>query len=72
MCMIHKHTTVSKAYGMCYKQNIDFFVCIGLVPSKWWFYFKMWGIYTIKEYVEQQTWKYGHNDYSQGTAPPIA
>lgn len=54
ICMIYKHTTVRKAYGMCYKQNVDFFACIGLEASKWWFYFNMWGIYTIKEYVEQQ------------------
>ena len=38
---------------MCYKWNIKFFVCIGLVPSKWWFYFKMWGTYSIEMYVEK-------------------
>lgn len=52
MCMIHKHPTVKKAYGMCYKWNIEFFVRIGLIPSKWWFYYKMWGTYTIEKYVE--------------------
>ena len=29
-----------------------FFVRIGLIPSKWWFYYKMWGTYTIEKYVE--------------------
>ena len=52
MCMIHKHPTVRKAYGMCYKWNIEFFARIGLVPSRWWFYYKMWGTYTIEKYVE--------------------
>ena len=51
MCMMHKHPTVRKAYGMCYKWNLEFFARIGLVPSKWWFYFKMWGTYTIDNYV---------------------
>ena len=54
MCMIHKHPTVRKAYGMCYKWSIEFFARIGLVPSRWWFYFKMWGTYTIETYVEKQ------------------
>ena len=54
MCMIHKHPTVRKAYGMCYKWSIEFFARIGLVPSRWWFYFKMWGTYTIEMYVETQ------------------
>ena len=52
MCMIHKHPTVRKSYGMHYKWNIKFFVCIGLIPSKWWFYYKMWKTYTIEKYVE--------------------
>ena len=52
VCMIHKHPTVRKSYGMRYKWNIEFFARIGLVPSKWWFYFKMWGTYTIEKYVE--------------------
>lgn len=37
---------------MRYKWNIEFFARIGLVPSKWWFYYKMWGTYTIDKYVE--------------------
>ena len=55
MCMMHKHPTVRKAYGMCYKWNLEFFARIGLVPSKWWFYFKMWGTYTIDNYVVYHT-----------------
>lgn len=39
---------------MCYKWNIEFFARIGLVPSRWWFYFKMWGTYTVEMYVEKQ------------------
>lgn len=39
---------------MCYKWSIEFFARIGLVPSRWWFYFKMWGTYTIEMYVEKQ------------------
>lgn len=52
VCMIHKHPSVRRAFGMCYKWNIKFFARIGLVPSKWWFYYKMWGTYTIEKYVE--------------------
>lgn len=52
VCMIHKPPTVRKSYGMRYKWNIEFFARIGLVPSKWWFYYKMWGTYTIEKYVE--------------------
>lgn len=52
MCVIHKHPTVRKSYGMHYKWNIKFFVCVGLIPSKWWFYYKMWKTYTIEKYVE--------------------
>ena len=52
MCMIHKHPSVRKSYGMHYKWNIKFFVCVGLIPSKWWFYYKMWKTYTIEKYVE--------------------
>lgn len=55
MCMMHKHPTVRKAYGMCYKWNLEFFARIGLVPSKWWFYFKIWGTYTIDNYVVYHT-----------------
>lgn len=43
VCMIHKHPTVRKSYGMRYKWNIEFFARIGLIPSKWCFYYKMWG-----------------------------
>lgn len=52
VCMIHKHPSVRRAFGMCYKWNIEFFARIGLIPSKWWFYYKMWGTYTIEKYVE--------------------
>ena len=42
---------------MCYKWNIEFFVRIGLIPSKWWFYYKMWGTYTIEKYVEYHMYR---------------
>ena len=57
MCMLHKHPTVRKAYGKCCKWNIKFFTCIGLIPSEWWFYFKMTGTYSIEEYVVSHTQK---------------
>lgn len=67
MCMLHKHPTVRKAYGMCYKWNLEFFARIGLIPSKWWFYFKMWGTYTMDKYVEyhMQRNKASMNKYIQ-------
>ena len=49
---VFKALKVFEVYGMCYKWNIEFFVRIGLIPSKWWFYYKMWGTYTIEKYVE--------------------
>lgn len=33
-------------------KNIEFFACIGLVPSKWCFYYKMLSTYNIEKYVE--------------------
>lgn len=56
MCMIHKHPSVSKAYAMTTKWNIEFFCKIGLIPSNWYYYNKMYD-YKIELYVEIQTKK---------------
>lgn len=53
MCMIHKHPTVRKAWGMCFKWNIQFFVKIGLVPAKWLYFNKVYN-YSIESYVEKE------------------
>lgn len=34
ICMIHKHATIRRTHGMCYKWNTKFFECIGLISSK--------------------------------------
>ncbi|MBP1919964.1 hypothetical protein J2Z34_002462, partial [Youngiibacter multivorans] len=56
MCMIHTHPSVRKAYAMTTKWNIEFFCKIGLVPSSWYYYNKIYG-YKIEQYVERQTKK---------------
>ena len=65
VCMIHKHPSVRKAFGMCYKWNIKFFACIGLIPSEWWFYYKMTGTYSIEEYVVSRTQKNKNDMYKR-------
>ena len=54
--MIHDHPTQRKAYQMTHKWGIEFFCKIGLIPSNWLYYNKMYG-YTIEQYVERQTAK---------------
>jgi hypothetical protein len=51
--MIHKHPSVRKAYAMTTKWNIEFFCKIGLIPSNWYYYNKMYD-YKIELYVERQ------------------
>lgn len=53
MCMIHKHPSVRKAYAMTTKWNIEFFCKIGLIPSNWYYYNKVYD-YKIELYVERQ------------------
>lgn len=56
ICMIHKHPSFKKAWSMCFKWNIEFFVKIGLVPSKWLYFNRMYG-YTLENYVENEQLK---------------
>lgn len=58
MCMLHKHPTIRKAMGMRYKWNVEFFVKIGLIPSAWIYYNKMWKTYTLEHYLERITKKH--------------
>lgn len=57
MCMIHKHPSIRKAMGMKIKWNIEFYVRIGLIPSKWLFLNKVWNGYTKDQYIEWETRK---------------
>ena len=36
------------------KWNIEFFVKIGLVPSKWLFYNKLWNNYSLENYLDRE------------------
>ena len=36
------------------KWNIEFFVKIGLVPSKWLFYNKLWKNYSLEDYLDRE------------------
>lgn len=56
VAMMHKHPTQRKAYQMTHKWGIAFFCKIGLIPSNWLYYNKIYG-YTIEQYVECQTRK---------------
>lgn len=53
MCMIHKHPTIRKAFGMTHKWNIEWFSKVGLKPANWYYYHIMNG-YTLEQYVEKQ------------------
>jgi group II intron reverse transcriptase/maturase len=56
VAMIHKHPTQRKGWGRTVCWGIEFFCKIGLIPSNWLYYNKMYG-YTIEKYVERQTSK---------------
>lgn len=43
---------------MRYKWNVEFFVKIGLIPSAWIYYNKMWKTYTLEHYLERITKKH--------------
>ena len=53
MCMLHKHPTIRKAFGMTHKWNIEWFSKVGLKPANWYYYHIMNG-YTLEQYVEKQ------------------
>lgn len=56
VAMIHHHPTQRKGWAMTTKWNIEYFCRIGLVPSNWLYYSKMFG-YTLDQYIERQTRK---------------
>lgn len=54
VAMIHKNPNQRKGLLMRQRWNNEYFVKIGLVPSNWWFFHKMWG-YDIGKYIENLT-----------------
>lgn len=56
ICMQHKHPNMKRAWKMCTKWNIEYFCKIGLIPSNWLYYNKLYG-YSIEQYIEKQTTK---------------
>lgn len=53
MCMLHRHPTIRKSFGMKIKWNIEFFAKIGLIPANWYYFNHMYN-YSIEMYVERQ------------------
>lgn len=56
VAMIHKNPCQRKGWLMTRKWNNEYFVKIGLIPSNWLYYNKMWG-YPIEKYLEKLTSK---------------
>lgn len=56
VAMIHKGPNQRKGWLMTRKWNNEYFVRIGLIPSHWLYYNKMWG-YRIEQYLENLTSK---------------
>lgn len=56
VAMIHKNPCQRKGWLMTNKWNNEYFVKIGLVPSHWLYFNKMWG-YSIEKYLEKITAK---------------
>lgn len=56
VCMQHRHPNMRKGWLMGDKWNVEYFCRIGLIPSNWLYYNKMYG-YTIEQYIEKQTKK---------------
>lgn len=56
VCMQHRHPNIKKGWLMGDKWNVEYFRKIGLIPSNWLYYNKMYR-YTIEQYVEKQTKK---------------
>lgn len=56
VAMIHHHPTQRKGWAMTTKWNIEYFCRIGLIPSNWLYYSKLFG-YTLEQYIERQTKK---------------
>lgn len=56
VAMMHKNPCQRKGWLMTKKWNNEYFVRIGLVPSHWLYYNKMWG-YSIEKYLGKITAK---------------
>jgi RNA-directed DNA polymerase len=56
VAMIHKGPSQRKGHLMMRKWNNEYFVRIGLIPSHWLYYNKMWG-YSLEQYLEKLTSK---------------
>jgi len=56
LCMQHRRPNIVKAWQYSTKWNVEYFCKIGLIPSNWLYYNKMYN-YTIEQYVEKQTSK---------------
>lgn len=56
VCMQHWHPNMKKGWLMGDRWNVEYFCKIGLIPSNWLYYNKMY-VYTIEQYVEKQTEK---------------
>jgi RNA-directed DNA polymerase len=56
VAMIHKNPCQRKGWLMTRKWNNEYFVKIGLIPSNWLYFNKMWG-YNIEIYLEKITSK---------------
>ena len=54
VAMVHKNPNQRKGLLMRQRWNNEYFVKIGLVPSNWWFFHKMWG-YDIGKYIDNLT-----------------
>ncbi len=54
IAMIHKNPTQRKGYLMTSKWNNEYFARIGLIPSNWLYFDKMWG-YDIETYIQNLT-----------------
>lgn len=52
VAMIHKGPSQRKGHLMMRKWNNEYFVRIGLIPSHWLYYNKMWG-YSLEQYLEK-------------------
>jgi group II intron reverse transcriptase/maturase len=56
VAMIHKNPCQRKGWLMSRKWNNEYFVRIGLIPSNWLYFHKIWG-YDIEKYLEKITRK---------------
>jgi RNA-directed DNA polymerase len=50
VAMIHKHPSQRKGHAMKTKWNNEFFAMIGLIPSYWYYYHKIYG-FSLESYI---------------------